>query len=89
MIDNIYEIEGDSMKDIGLFNGMYVEVDPTKSPEISDIVVAEIDGKIFVKMYDSENSHIIFRSKNKLYADISNYTTYKILGVVVKRFLKN
>jgi len=81
MINNVFRVDGDSMKDVGLHDGLFVEV-KQKEVSIGDIVVVRIDGKIFIKQYDISDGKVIFRSRNKNYEDIYFFLEYEILGVV-------
>ena len=77
-----FMIEGDSMKDCGLLNGMFVKINKTIEAEDKKIVVAKINGKLFVKEFRMINKKVEFHSKNKNYPNITQYDDYEILGVV-------
>lgn len=84
--NDTFKVDGDSMILAGLYDGMHVIIDKNIVPKPKDIVVVEIDDKIFIKEYDVINNKPLFRSRNLNYPDITNYKTFKILGVVINRF---
>ncbi len=84
--NDTFKVDGDSMILAGLHNGMHVIIDKSITPKPKDIVVVEIDNKIFIKEFDISENLPIFRSRNLNYPDIINYKTYKIFGVVISRF---
>lgn len=84
--NDTFKVDGDSMILAGLYDGMHVIIDKNIVPKPKDIVVVEIDDKIFIKEYDVINNKPLFRSRNLNYPDITNYKIFKILGVVINRF---
>lgn len=84
--NDTFKVDGDSMILAGLHNGMHVIIDKSITPKPKDIVVVEIDDKVFVKEFDIFDNKPVFRSRNLNYPDITNYKTFKILGVVINRF---
>lgn len=84
--NDTFKVDGDSMILAGLHNGMHVIIDKNIIPKPKDIVVVKIDNKIYIKEFDVVDNKPIFRSRNLNYTDITNYKTFKILGVVISRF---
>lgn len=82
MIEGVFRVDGDSMRDIGLHDGMHVQVGKDFNARAGDVVVVRIDEKIFIKVYDIEEGRVVFRSRNREYPDIKEYRDYQILGVV-------
>lgn len=80
MIDGVFRVDGDSMRDIGLHDGMHVQVGSDFNARAGDVVVVRIDEKIFIKVYDIEDGRVVFRSRNREYPDIKEYREYQILG---------
>ena len=78
----ILEVHGDSMINVGIFNGDYIIVHEQKSAMNGEIVVAMIDGEATVKTFYKEQGRVRLQPENDamepIYAD--NPT---ILGKVV------
>lgn len=88
LLKDVVVVEGDSMIGVGLFDGMFVKYSTYKKYKTGDIVIVEIDGKIFIKEYFFLNGKIVFKSKNNKYPDIEDYRDYKIIGKMEYFFSK-
>lgn len=58
-------VVGNSMVDIGIFEGDFVIVDKTKKVKNGDIVVALVDGETTVKRYQEKNGKIFLVPENR------------------------
>lgn len=58
---------GDSMRDIGLFDGDLMLVDRSLDPKPGAIVIAAINGDSFVKRFQREAGQIVLYSENRKY----------------------
>jgi DNA polymerase V len=78
--------KGDSMTEVGIFNGSKLVVDVSAEPKSGDIVVAIIDGEATVKSFrkTKDNFQLIPHSKNPKYNVINmpKKESSKIWGVV-------
>jgi repressor LexA len=63
-------VEGDSMKDAGIFDGDYVLVKKQRDADSGDIVVAVIGGEATVKRYFPEKDKIRLQPENEAYEPI-------------------
>lgn len=86
IIDDNFLVEGDSMKDCGLRNGMFVTINRSKTAKDKSIVVVKINGQLLIKEYRIINGKAEFHSKNKNYENITDYKEYQIIGVVESFF---
>jgi repressor LexA len=89
----VLSIQGDSMKDIGIYDGDKVMIIPKSSVNNGDIVVAVIDGEYTVKRFFRENNKILLKPENPTYEPIIIEDTtddFRIIGEVVgvHRFIK-
>lgn len=66
----ILQAKGDSMIDVGIFDGDWIFYYPCSSAENGEIVVALIDNEATVKRYFKKNNKIILRPENSQYEDI-------------------
>lgn len=73
---------GESMKDIGIFDGDVVICEKTPVAENGDIVVAMIDDEATVKSFYRENGHIRLQPHNSDYSPIISDDVV-ILGKVI------
>ena len=63
-------IRGDSMKDIGVFNGDYVIVRQQDNANDGDVVVAIIEGDATLKRFFRRNGNVVLHPENSAYSDI-------------------
>lgn len=78
------KVQGESMRDAGIFSGDLLVVDRAKKVKNGDVVVAFVDGEFTVKRFFKKNSQIILHAENKKFNDIdvSQYTDFQIWGLV-------
>ena len=76
--------QGDSMKNVGIFQNSLLIVDRSKTHKHNDIVIAEIDGGLVVKRFYQKKNSIILKSENEEYPSFipKNQQTIVIWGVV-------
>jgi SOS-response transcriptional repressor LexA len=86
IISDNFIVEGDSMKDCGLRNGMVVKINRSKIAKDNNIVVVKINGKLFIKELRIINGKVEFHSKNKKFENITEFKEYQIIGVVESFF---
>lgn len=60
----ILKINGDSMRDAGIYNGDYAIIRPQQTAENGEIVVALIDGEATLKRFYHEKDHIRLQPEN-------------------------
>ncbi|MBM2814664.1 MAG: putative prophage repressor [Ignavibacteria bacterium] len=93
--ENLYfgTVSGLSMKNADLNNGDRITVDTSAKPDNGDIIVALVDGDVFIKRYKLLNGDIYLESENEDYEPyrITSQTNFSIFGVVrhLIRALKN
>lgn len=88
----LLKVEGESMREAGIFDKDYVLVKPQPVAEKNDIIVALIEDEVTVKYFQPEKDKIVLRPANKEFSPIiiSKDTKFRILGKVVGvfRFLR-
>jgi repressor LexA len=79
-------VAGESMIDVGIYDGDYIFVRKVIEARAGDIVVAMIDGEATVKRYQPAGDHIRFVAENKNMDPIvvkkSDFRSTSILGIV-------
>ncbi|MBO7387669.1 MAG: transcriptional repressor LexA [Lachnospiraceae bacterium] len=60
----ILKVKGDSMINVGIFNGDYIFVNVCNSAKNGDIIVALVDDSATVKTFYKENDHIRLQPEN-------------------------
>lgn len=82
----IYHVTGHSMKDMGINGGDALFVDKAEEPSSSDMVVAKVNGKVFVKKYIKTKEGKWLVSDNRRYKPfkIEEDDEFEVLGVVRK-----
>jgi repressor LexA len=89
----VLTVQGDSMKDIGIYDGDKVLVKQKNNVDNGEIVVAVIEGEYTVKRFIKTNNKIILKPENSSYEPISvgeDTDDFRIIGKVVgvHRFIK-
>ena len=81
----LLRIRGDSMRDVGIFDGDVVLVDKAITPRSGQVVVAVVDGEFTCKSLQLRAGHIQLKAANPSYPDIlpTDGQTIEIWGVVV------
>lgn len=85
----ILEIRGNSMIDVGIFNGDYVIVEQCDSANNGEIIAALIDDCATVKRFYKENDVIRLQPENKEMEPIIIKDDIRILGKIVGLFRNN
>jgi len=75
-------VSGDSMKDAGILPGDVVLVERTSSPQVGQIVIAEVDGKWTIKFLKKKGNIFYLQPANKKYKDIYPKEEMRIEAVV-------
>ncbi len=80
------EVEGDSMKQIGIYSGDLVLVEPISETDLlnGDIVAARVAGKATVKRYFRRDEQVVLEPANTDYAPmlVREYDDFTVLGRV-------
>ena len=81
----LLRIRGDSMRDVGIFDGDVVLVDKAITPRSGQVVVAVVDGEFTCKNLQLRAGRIKLKAANPIYPDIipTDSQTVEIWGVVV------
>ena len=79
----LIRVKGDSMMDVGIFDGDLVVVEKRPSAHKGEIVVAIVDNQFTLKRLDIEAGKFILRAENKAYAPIRPEGALEIFGVMV------
>lgn len=74
-------VRGDSMKDVGIFDGDMVVVEPTPSPQAGQIVVALIDGESTLKRLVRVKGKWFLKAENASYPELHPRADLVIQGV--------
>ncbi|PIQ79655.1 repressor LexA [Candidatus Peregrinibacteria bacterium CG11_big_fil_rev_8_21_14_0_20_41_10] len=77
-------VTGDSMINVGIFEGDLVLADAKLVPKTGDIVVALVDGGNTVKTYVKGKDATYLRAENPAYEDIYPEEQLQVQGVVIK-----
>ena len=79
------EVKGDSMINVGIFEGDWIVVEKKDSARNGEIVVALVDDSATVKTFYKENGHIRLQPENDSLAPII-VPDCKILGKVISLY---
>ena len=75
--------EGESMKDVGIFDGDLLIVDRSIAPQENDIVIAILHGELTVKRLRTSSGAWILSAENSTFPDTPlNDSSYEVWGVV-------
>ncbi len=77
----LFTVSGDSMIDLGIYEGDKVIVRKTNTAKNGDIVIAFIDGGYTLKTYRCKNSKVWLEPANKNYPNLYPETELIIFGV--------
>ena len=78
----LLRVEGDSMRDVGIFHGDYVLVRRQDFADNGDVVVALVDDEATVKTFYKHEDHIRLQPENRTMEPIIT-TSVMILGKVI------
>lgn len=77
------EVKGDSMIDAGINEGDIAIVEKGKEPHVGDIVAAQIDGEVTLKLLRKENGKFYLSPANKKYTELYPLHSLSVDGVVI------
>lgn len=78
----ILSVKGDSMIDVGIYEGDMVIVERGTKPKNGDIVIANVDGEFTMKFLRSQNGRSYLEPANKNYSPIFPKNSLDIIAVV-------
>lgn len=80
----LVEVEGDSMRDVGIFHGTRLVVDRSITPCSGHIVLAYVDNQPLVKRLAKSPTGWLLESENPAYRTIrpEEYSAIEVFGVV-------
>lgn len=79
----IFRVSGDSMVDLGIFEGDYVSIKKSSYAQDKDIVLANIDGGFTLKTYRNKNNKVWLEPANKNYPNLYPRSSLAIFGVAL------
>jgi len=79
----VFEVSGDSMSDIGIYDGDYVIVKKQQSANVNDIVLAIVDNEFTLKTLKKDNQGMYLQPENKNYPIIRPKFSLTIFGVAI------
>lgn len=86
----LLEVQGESMKDAGIFDGDLVVVERGREPLKGDIVVARMADEYTLKYFNVERGKPVLIPANKkfrkIYPDPENFQVEAVASAVVRRF---
>ncbi len=85
----LFTVSGDSMIDLGIYEGDKVIIQKTNTAKNGDIVVAFIDGGYTLKTYKNKNGKVWLEPANKNYPNLYPEEQLVIFGVaqgIVRKF---
>jgi SOS regulatory protein LexA len=86
----LLEVQGESMKDAGIFDGDLVVVERGREPLKGDIVVARMADEYTLKYFNVERGKPVLIPANKkfkkIYPDPDNFQVEAVASAVVRRF---
>ena len=84
--DQLYwlKVTGNSMIDAGIYEGDLVLCDPSRTPQVNDVVVALVDGENTLKRLLKIEGRYFLKAENSEYSDIHPMQSLSTQGVVIK-----
>lgn len=79
----VFKVAGDSMVELGIYEGDYVSIRKTSEARDKDIVLANIDGIFTLKTYRKKGSEVWLEPANSSYQNIYPKNSLTIFGVAV------
>lgn len=79
----LLRVKGDSMIDLGIYEGDIVVVNQNRRAADGDVVVGRVDGEVTLKTLRRRNQQSWLEPANSKYAAIHPATGLEVLGVVV------
>ncbi len=68
--DFLLEVQGDSMKNIGIFNGDYIAVHKVDSARTGQVIVARVENEVTVKRLEKQRNKVLLHAENDDYQPI-------------------
>ena len=75
---------GDSMNQVGIYNGDILIVDRAEEPRHMDVVVATFNGNFSCKLFDAHNRRLLSAADDYPPIDIGPGDSFLIEGVVIR-----
>ena len=79
----VFKVAGDSMVELGIYEGDYVSIRKTSEARDKDIVLANVDGIFTLKTYRQKGSSVWLEPANSSYKNIYPKNSLTIFGVAV------
>ena len=79
----VFKVSGDSMVDVGIYEGDYVVIKKTPEAKIGDIVLGIIDNEFTLKTYRKDDKGYYLEPQNKDYPILRPKQSLKIFGVAL------
>lgn len=67
----VLNVSGESMSGVGIFDGDYIIVDRSLTPELENVVVAIVDDELVLKTLARSGGRLILRAENPLFPSIA------------------
>ncbi|MBQ7798609.1 MAG: repressor LexA [Clostridia bacterium] len=83
----LYHAKGDSMIDIGIYDGDLIVAKPSDTADEGDVVIAIVEDSATVKRYYKRNNKVVLHPENKDYKDI--IVDNCIIQGIVKKVIHN
>jgi DNA polymerase V len=80
----IGQANGDSMQDVGIYEGDLLIVDRAEATVQGDIIVANYNGNLVCKILDKQRKQLLSASINHPPVSISDADEFQIEGVVIR-----
>lgn len=77
----VFKVAGDSMIDLGIFEGDYVSIKKSSDARDGDIVLANVDGIFTLKTYRKRGGKVWLEPANSNYSNIYPKSTLTIFGI--------
>ena len=79
----VFKVSGNSMCEVGIFDGDYVIIKKTPEANFGDIVLAIVDDEFTLKTYKKDNKGVYLQPENKDYPIIRPKNSLSIFGVAL------
>lgn len=76
-------VKGDSMIDVGIFDGDLAAIERRNTAKPGEIVAAFVDNELTLKELALDGDHYVLRPRNKAYSLIKPHTKLEIYGVLI------
>ncbi len=79
----VFTVSGDSMIDIGIYEGDFAIVKKTNDIKDKDVVIANVDGAYTIKIYRQNGNSIRLEAANSSYETIKPKYKLEVFGKVI------